>query len=74
MKKSLYIIVFIGGAIAFTSCAKQDECVCDSGITISEDDAANRDATLPEACAFQNVGDTCPIASLLILQKNNEAT
>jgi hypothetical protein len=61
MKKLLYFTIFMGGTIAFTSCAKEDECVCDSGISISEDDAANSDATLQEACDLQNVGDNCSI-------------
>ena len=51
----------MGGTIAFTSCAKEDECVCDSGITITEDEAANSNATLQEACNLQNVGDNCSI-------------
>jgi len=61
MKRLLYITIFMSGAIAFTSCAKDEECVCDSGITITEDEAANSNATLQEACNLQNVGDNCSI-------------
>ena len=61
MRKLLYITIFMGGTIAFTSCAKDEECVCDSGITISENEAANSNATLQEACDLQNVGDNCSI-------------
>jgi hypothetical protein len=63
MKKLLYFTIFMGGTIVFTSCAKEDECVCDSGITITEEDADDADQTLQEACDFAELtgGNTCNI-------------
>ncbi len=55
MKKLLYVVIIMGGSIVFTSCGS-DECVCDSGITITEDDAEDAGATLSEACSLAEIG------------------
>ena len=50
------------GSVAFTSCASGEECVCDNGVTITEDDAKDSGATLSESCALARAGGaTCAI-------------
>ena len=50
MKKLAYIMIIISASTVFTSCAKDEECVCDSGLTITEEDAKDTGSTLQEAC------------------------
>ena len=62
MKKILYVAVIAFGSIAFTSCASGEECVCDNGVTITEDDAKDSSVTLSEACNLAIVtGSDCEI-------------
>ena len=53
MKKFLLIVT-----IAFTvvSCAKDEECVCDNGVTLTESDAKDSNSTLAESCSLAEVG------------------
>ena len=62
MKKILYVAVIAFGSIAFSSCASGEECVCDNGVTITEDDAKDSSVTLSEACNLAIVtGSDCEI-------------
>jgi hypothetical protein len=56
MKKILYVALIAFGSVAFTSCASGEECVCDDGVTITEDDAKDSGATLSESCALARTG------------------
>ena len=58
MKKVLYFMIVMCGIISFTSCASPEECVCDSGLTITEEDAKDSNATLNEACNLAKIGDS----------------
>jgi hypothetical protein len=60
MKKLIYITIIIG--IAFTSCAKEEECVCSASANITEADAKDIGTTLSEACELAKTGDaTCAV-------------
>jgi len=62
MKKILFTMLILGASVAFTSCAKDDECVCDNGVTLTEEDAKDDGVTLSEACDFAETGGaTCNI-------------
>jgi hypothetical protein len=62
MKKILYVALIAFGSVSFTSCASGEECVCDDGVTITEDDAKDSNATLSESSALaRNGGATCEI-------------
>ncbi|PCJ25809.1 MAG: hypothetical protein COA97_06950 [Flavobacteriales bacterium] len=63
MKKLLYIAVILGGTVVFTSCAKDEECVCsNTGITYTEEDAKDAGTSLSTVCATAKLGDeTCEI-------------
>ncbi len=62
MKKLLYIGILMVGTAAFTSCASGDECKCDNGVTITEDDAEDSGVSLNEACNLAKIGDsTCKV-------------
>jgi hypothetical protein len=62
MKKILYIGVIAFGTLTVISCASGEECVCDDGVTITEDDAKDSGATLSESCAVARIGGaTCEI-------------
>jgi hypothetical protein len=58
MKKILYVALIAFGSVAFTSCASGEECVCDNGVTITEDDAKDSGATLSESCAVAKLADS----------------
>lgn len=58
MKKILYIALFLSSSVAFTSCASGDECSCDSGLTITEDDAKDSGVSLSEACTLAKINDS----------------
>jgi hypothetical protein len=58
MKNVLYIMIVMIGVVSFTSCASPEECVCDSGLTITEEDAKDSNATLSEACDLAKIGDS----------------
>ena len=57
MKKILYIALFLTVSVAFTSCASGDECSCDNGVTITEDDL-EESVTLNEACNLAKLSDS----------------
>ena len=60
MKKILYFTVIMVVSITFKSCASDEECVCDNGVTINEEEA--EPVTLSEACDFaQTGGVSCEI-------------
>lgn len=61
MKKILYFTLIIIGMVMMTSCVKDEQCVCDNGITINEEEA--EPVTLSEACDFASLqgGTTCSI-------------
>ncbi|PJA09930.1 MAG: hypothetical protein COX70_00385 [Flavobacteriales bacterium CG_4_10_14_0_2_um_filter_32_8] len=56
MKKSLLFALIIGGTLSFTSCAKDEECVCDNGVTITQADADDSGISLSEACDYAGTG------------------
>jgi len=61
MKKLLYLVIIMGGTIVLTSCGKDEECVCDNGVTITEEDADP--ASLSDACDVAQISGsvTCEI-------------
>ena len=62
MKKLLYITIIMAGTVAFTSCGKDEECVCETGANITESEAEDAGVSLSTACALAKVGDeTCEI-------------
>ncbi|MBL4668322.1 MAG: hypothetical protein JKY30_03570, partial [Flavobacteriales bacterium] len=52
------IALFLTVSVAFTSCASGDECACDDGLTITEDDAKDSGVTLNEACNLAKLRDS----------------
>tara|TARA_B100000809_G_scaffold96463_1_gene95010 strand:- start:3545 stop:3736 length:192 start_codon:yes stop_codon:yes gene_type:complete len=58
MKKILYVAMITLFSVAFTSCASGEECVCDDGTTITENDAKDSGATLSESCAVAKLADS----------------
>ncbi len=52
MKKKLYLAMVISGLCILTSCAKNEECVCNNTDNITESDAKDVGITLNEACDF----------------------
>jgi len=56
MKKLLFVTIVLGSTISLTACGKDEECVCDNGIIITENDAKDTGATLSEACEFAEIG------------------
>ena len=56
MKKLLLYAFAIGGFLAFNSCAAEEECVCDNGVTLTEADAEDAGTSLSTACSFAEVG------------------
>ena len=56
MKNSLFILTVALGSFVFTSCASDEECICDDGVTITENDVKDSGATLTEACNLAQVG------------------
>ncbi len=62
MKRIFYVAIILAGTTMFTSCASGEECVCNNGVTITEDDAKDSGATLSESCAVARIGGaTCEI-------------
>ncbi len=62
MKKLLYVAIIMGGTIAFTSCAKDEECVCDTYANITESDAEDAGTSLQTLCDVAKIGDeSCSI-------------
>jgi hypothetical protein len=62
MKKRIFgTLVFIG-LIFLTSCAKDEECVCENSANITESDAKDVGVSLDTACGLAKIGDeTCSI-------------
>ena len=61
MKRLLYVVIILGGTVAFTSCGS-DQCECDNGVTITEGDAEDSGVSLSEACDLAKVADeSCAI-------------
>ncbi len=58
MKKVLYFAVIMMGIVVVTSCGKDEECVCDNGITFSEQDAQDQGVSLSSYCDLAKVGDS----------------
>ena len=48
----------MGGTVAFTSCGKDEECVCDTASNISESEAEDAGVTLAQACSLAKIGDS----------------
>ena len=62
MKKLLYVAIIMGGTIVFTSCGKDEECVCDNIPNLTESDADDAGVSLQEVCDLARNGDeTCSI-------------
>lgn len=62
MKKLLYVAIIMGGTISFTSCAKDEECVCDTSANLTESDAEDAGVSLGTLCDLAKVGDeSCEI-------------
>ncbi|OFY90746.1 MAG: hypothetical protein A3K10_11075 [Bacteroidetes bacterium RIFCSPLOWO2_12_FULL_31_6] len=57
MKKSLLFALILGGVLAFTSCASDEECVC-SNATYTQSDADDAGTTLNELCSVAKIGDS----------------
>ncbi len=56
MKKLLFIML-LGGLFAFTSCGKDEECVCSDGTTYTDSDVPSG-STLDEVCTVAKIGDS----------------
>jgi len=62
MKKKIYVVTVLVGLISFTSCAKDEECVCSDSANLTESDAKDAGVTLETACELAKIGDaSCSI-------------
>lgn len=62
MKKLLYVAFILSGVVAFTSCGKDEECVCDTITNITEADADDAGVSLQTLCDVARIGDeSCKI-------------
>ncbi len=56
MKKIMAIVV-LGFVFILSSCAKDEECVCEKSANITESDAKDVGVTLEDACQLAKIGD-----------------
>ena len=57
MKKKIFITMVLGGIIFLTSCAKDEECVCNNSANITDSDAKDAGVSLETACELARIGD-----------------
>lgn len=58
MKKTFYLIIMAVVLTIVTSCAKNEECVCENTASITEEDAKDYGVTLNEACNLAKFSDS----------------
>ena len=58
MKRRLIIVLVFGSLVFLSSCAKNEECVCDNIDNITESDAKDVGVSLNEACDLAKIGDS----------------
>ena len=62
MKKRMFIALVFGGLIFLTSCAKDEEWVCNINPNLTESDAKDSGVSLAQACDVAKIGDeTCRV-------------
>ena len=57
MKNKIILALILGANISLTSCAKDEECVCNNSANISDSDAKDAGVSLETACEVAKIGD-----------------
>jgi len=62
MKKLLYVAIITAGVVVFTSCGKDEECVCNTSTNLTQADADDAGVSLQTLCDVAKIGDdSCKI-------------
>jgi len=62
MKNKIIVLLMFGGLTFLTSCAKDEECVCNINPNLTESDAKDSGVSLAQACDVARIGDeTCRV-------------